>query len=101
MVDRVPWQIARDVVFDERRIKDFEAVSWCGVSVPSGTPRDVVMKIHREALRAIGMPDLRDRMAADGVEFIGDTPEQFTAFLKAEIEKWGKAVKASGAKPEG
>jgi tripartite-type tricarboxylate transporter receptor subunit TctC len=85
----------------EQGLKNFEAVSWCGISVPAGTPPDIVMKIHREALRAIGMPDLRDRLVADGTEFIGDTPEQFTAFLRSEIEKWGKAVKVSGAKPEG
>ena len=40
-------------------------------------------------------------MTAEGAEFVGDTPEQFTAFIKSEMEKWGKAVKASGAKPEG
>lgn len=84
----------------EQGIKDFEAVSWRGVSVSAGTPRDTIMKIHREAVRAIGTPDLRDRIAADGAEFIGDTPEQFTSFLKSEIEKWGKAVKASGARVE-
>lgn len=86
---------------NEQGLKGFETVSWNLVSVPAGTPRDIIMKIHREAVRAIAMPDLRDRMAADGVELVGDMPEQVTAFLKAEIEKWGKAVRASGAKPEG
>ncbi len=52
-------------------------------------------------MRILALPDIRDRMASEGAEFIADTPEQFTAFLKSEIEKWGKAVKASGAKPEG
>ncbi|MDB5927026.1 MAG: putative exported protein, partial [Betaproteobacteria bacterium] len=49
----------------------------------------------------IGLPEVRDRMAAEGADFVGNTPEQFTIFLRSEIEKWGKAVKASGAKPEG
>ena len=86
---------------NEQGFKGFEVVSWVLVSVPAGTPREIIMKIHGEAVRAIGMPDVRARLAADGAELVGDTPEQVTAFLKGEIEKWGKAVKTSGAKPEG
>ena len=86
---------------NEQGFKGFEVVSWVLVSVPVGVPRDIIMKIHGEAVRAIGMPDVRGRLAADGAELVGDTPEQVTAFLKGEIDKWGKAVKASGAKPEG
>ena len=86
---------------NEQGFKGFEVVSWVLVSVPAGTPRDIVMKIHGDAVRAIGMADVRSRLAADGAEMVGDTPEQVTAFLKSEIQKWGKAVKSSGAKPEG
>ena len=57
-------------------------------------------RLHRETVRIIGLSEVRDRMAAEGAEFVGDTPEQFTAFLRSEIDKWGKAVRASGAKPE-
>jgi len=85
---------------DEQGLKGFDTGSWFGMSVPAGTPRDIVMKLHAEATRAIQSPDIRDRMSAEGAEFVGDTPEQFTAFLKTELVKWGKAVKASGAKPE-
>jgi tripartite-type tricarboxylate transporter receptor subunit TctC len=60
-----------------------------------------VNRLHRETVRIIALPELRDRMAAEGAEFVGDTPDQFTAFLRSEIQKWGQAVKASGAKPEG
>ena len=59
---------------------------------------NIINKLHTEAVRAIAARDIRDRMSAEGAEFVGDTPEQFTAFFKAEIVKWGKAVKASGAK---
>jgi tripartite-type tricarboxylate transporter receptor subunit TctC len=69
-------------------------------SVPAATPREVIQRIHREAARATGLADVRERMAADGTEMVGDTPEAATAFLRAEVEKWGRAVKASGAKPE-
>jgi len=85
---------------DEQGLKGFDTGSWFGMSVPTGTPNDIVMKLHAQATRAIQAPDIRDRMSAEGAEFVGDTPEQFVAFLKSELTKWGRAVKASGAKPE-
>ena len=48
----------------------------------------------------IGLPEVRDRLTAEGAIFIGNSPEQFTTYLRGEIEKWGRAVKISGAKPE-
>jgi tripartite-type tricarboxylate transporter receptor subunit TctC len=86
---------------NEQGLKGFETGSWFGVSVPTGTSQDIVNRLHKETVRAIASPDIRDRMSAEGAEFVGDTPEQFAAFIKSEIEKWGKAVKASGARPEG
>lgn len=83
---------------DEQGLKGFETGSWFGMAVPAATPRDIINKLHAEAVRAIAARDIRDRMSAEGAEFVGDTPEQFTAFFKAEVAKWGKAVKASGAK---
>jgi tripartite-type tricarboxylate transporter receptor subunit TctC len=83
---------------DEQGLKGFETGSWFGMAVPAATPRDIVAKLHAEATRSIAAPDLRKRMSAEGAEFIGDTPEEFTAFFKSEMAKWGKAVKASGAK---
>ena len=85
----------------EQGLKGFETGSWFGLSVPTGTSRDIVNRLHRETVRIIALPELRDRMATEGAEFVGDTPDQFTAFLRSEIQKWGQAVKASGAKPEG
>jgi tripartite-type tricarboxylate transporter receptor subunit TctC len=49
---------------------------------------------------ALKAPDLRDRMVAEGAEFVGDSPEQFTAYIKSELLKWGRAVKISGARVE-
>ena len=54
-----------------------------------------------EAVRILALREVRDRMVSEGAEFVADTPEQFTAFLRTELDKWGKAVRASGAKPEG
>jgi tripartite-type tricarboxylate transporter receptor subunit TctC len=90
---------AKDVAtLDEQGLKGFETGSWFGMAVPAATPRDIISKLHAEAARSIAAPELRQRMSAEGAEFVGDTPEQFTAFFKSELSKWGKAVKASGAK---
>lgn len=83
---------------NEQGLKGFETGSWFGMAVPAATPRDIIAKLHAGAVRAIAAPELRQRMSAEGAEFVGDTPEQFTAFFKSEVAKWGKAVKASGAK---
>jgi tripartite-type tricarboxylate transporter receptor subunit TctC len=85
----------------EQGFKGFETGSWFGLHVPVATPRDIVNKLHAETLRAISLPDIRNRMQPEGAEFIGDTPEQFAAYIRTEIEKWGRAVKLSGAKAEG
>jgi tripartite-type tricarboxylate transporter receptor subunit TctC len=83
---------------NEQGLKGFETGSWFGMAVPAATPRDIIAKLHAGAVRAIAAPELRQRMSAEGAEFVGDTPEQFTAFFKSEVAKWGKAVKASGAR---
>jgi tripartite-type tricarboxylate transporter receptor subunit TctC len=85
----------------EQGFKDFETGSWFGLQVPAATPRDIVAKLHAETIRAIAAPDIRNRMQAEGAEFIGNNGEQFSAFIRGEIEKWGRAVKLSGAKAQG
>ncbi len=85
----------------EQGLSGFETASFVLLSAPAGTPRDIILKIHGEAVRAIASRDIRERMMSEGGELVGDTPEQVTAYLKAEIDNWGRAVRASGAKPEG
>jgi tripartite-type tricarboxylate transporter receptor subunit TctC len=85
----------------EQGLKGFETGSWFGVSVPTGTSKEIVVRLHKESVRILALPEVRDRMASEGADFVADTPEQFTAFIRTELEKWGKAVKASGARPEG
>lgn len=92
---------ARDVpTLDEQGLKGFETGSWFGMAVPTGTPAAIITKLHAESTKALQAPDLRDRMIAEGAEFVGDTPEQYTAYIRTELVKWGRAVKASGAKVE-
>lgn len=90
---------AKDIpTLDEQGLKGYETGSWFGMAVPTGTPQAIITKLHAESTKALQAPDLRDRMIAEGAEFVGDTPAQFTAYIRSELDKWGKAVKASGAK---
>ena len=67
--------------------------SLFGFVVPAATPRPIVQKIYADSLKVLGMADVRERLAGLGLEVVGSTPEQFDAFVRAEIAKWAKVVK--------
>ena len=69
-----------------------------GLVLPSATPRDIVQRLSADISKAVLSSDLTGRMTQLGMEPVGSTPEQFDAFVRTEIEKWSKVVKASGAK---
>jgi len=83
---------------DEQGIKGFDATTWYGMAAPARTPEAIVNKLQGEIARIIKLPEVRDRFAQEGAEFVGNSPEEFTAFVKAEVVKWGKVVRLSGAK---
>jgi len=84
----------------ESGLPGFEAVSWIGALVPTGTPKEIVDKIHTDLVEVLRMPDLKEQLAASGAVVVGNTPEQFAAWNRDEIAKWAKAVHVSGAKVE-
>jgi tripartite-type tricarboxylate transporter receptor subunit TctC len=67
---------------------------------PANTPREVITKLHGEIANILKSPDVREKLAADGAEPVGSTPEQFAAFIQSEIDKWGKVVKSAGIRVE-
>lgn len=85
-------------VAEAGRLPGFEASSWFGLLAPAGTSHDIVARIQQEVARSLATPAVREKMQAQGAEPVGNTPEQFAAFIRAEHTKWAKVVKDSGAK---
>ena len=79
-------------------LANFEASSWFGVLAPAGTPKDIVNKLQQEISRALASPAVNAKLVAQGADPVGNTPEQFAAFIQTETKKWAKVVKLSGAK---
>jgi tripartite-type tricarboxylate transporter receptor subunit TctC len=77
---------------------NMEATGWYGVLAPRGTPKPVITKLNAELNRALGMPSLRERLAAQGTETVGSTPEQYGAKIREEWDKWGKVIASAGLK---
>ena len=84
----------------ESGLPGYEAATWFGLFAPVATPRDVITKLNAVAVSALSGADVKERMAAQGLFVVANTPEQFADFLKTEIPKWGKIVKDSGVKPQ-
>jgi tripartite-type tricarboxylate transporter receptor subunit TctC len=84
----------------ESGIKGQEADTLQGVLLPAGTPKAIVTKVHADIAKALAQPDVRERVAALGFDIVASTPEQFAAQVKAEIEKWGKVIRAAGLKAD-
>lgn len=76
----------------------YEVINWTGVVVPTGTSKDIIAKLHTEFLKALGAPDVKNRYAGQGVEPVSSTPEEFAAFIRAELVRWGRVTKQSGAR---
>jgi len=79
-------------------VPGYEVINWFGIAAPRGTPKAVITRINAEMNAALKTPALRDLLAAQGAEAAGGTPEEFAALIQRDFAKWGKVVKASGAR---
>ena len=84
----------------ESGVPGYQAATWQGVCAPAGTPKPVLAVLNRTVVDAARAPATVQRYAALGAEAVGSTPEEFTAFVKAEIPRWTKAIRDSGARPQ-
>jgi len=85
---------------DELGFKDQEADTFQGVLVPAGTPKPIVDLLYKEIVAIVALPDVKERFAQLGLEIIANTPDEFTAQIKREIEKWGRVIREANIKAE-
>lgn len=81
-------------------VPGYEAYSWVGMLAPAGTPPAIVAKLHHEITEILQQPDVREQLNQQGALPVGDTPEQFAAYIKAEIRKWGAVVRDANIKAD-
>ena len=76
----------------------FSAVNWYGMYVRNGTPKQIVDRLNQEIVRALNLPDVRERFASQGADLVGNTPEQHAVFLKSEMDKWQRIARQANVK---
>jgi tripartite-type tricarboxylate transporter receptor subunit TctC len=84
----------------ESGVPGYEVTTFYGLSVPAKTPPAIIERLHKETVRAVNAPDVRQKLQVLGADPVGNTPEQYTAFMQNEIAKWTKVIKAAGIKGE-
>jgi tripartite-type tricarboxylate transporter receptor subunit TctC len=86
--------------FSEAGVKGYEVNAWYSVHAPAGVPREIVDKVNRELVRILQLPDIRERLKQLGSEGVGNTPDEFARFVRAESAKYAKAIRDAGVKVE-
>ena len=86
--------------FIESGLRDFEVLEWNGMFVPAQTPAAIVQKLNEAIVQALASPEIREKMISVGIEPVGNTPNEFGAFVNAEILRWAQLVKTNDIKPD-
>ncbi|HSQ04449.1 MAG TPA: tripartite tricarboxylate transporter substrate binding protein [Burkholderiales bacterium] len=79
---------------------NYEATGWYGMLAPAGTPRDIIARLHTELVKTLNLEDVKERLASQGGEATSSSPDQFAAFMRAELAKWTRVIKASNIRVE-
>ena len=85
----------------EAGVPRYVVVGWYGILAPAGTPSAIVTRLNREIVKSLRLPDVAERIAADGSEPVGNSPEEFAAHIKSEVEKWRDLIQRTGIRTEG
>ncbi len=84
----------------ESGVTGYDATSWNGMFAPAKTPRPIINKVHAEVVKALNAPDVREKLVAMGSDPVGSTPEEFYAYIKLELERWGKVIRDNNIRSE-
>jgi tripartite-type tricarboxylate transporter receptor subunit TctC len=84
----------------ESGVQGYEAYSWIGLVAPANTPKEIVYKLNREVVEILKQKDVTDKLTKEGAIPVGDSPEEFSAYIKKEIVKWGTVVRKSNIKAD-
>lgn len=85
---------------EEAGLPGYHTNSWNGLMAPAGTPREVVLRLNQEVLKALAQPEVRQVLTADGSEVVGSTPEEFSHTIAEETQRWGKLIRDTGIRVE-
>jgi tripartite-type tricarboxylate transporter receptor subunit TctC len=96
--DRLPFM--PDVPSIADTVPGYEVQGWNGMLAPAGTPRAIVDQLNREIVRIVKTPQFAEQFAAEGIVPVGNTPEEFTRVMIADIAKWAKVIRAAGIRGE-
>jgi tripartite-type tricarboxylate transporter receptor subunit TctC len=84
----------------EGGVPGYEHASWVGLLAPARTPGPVVAMLNAESGKVVNLPDVKTALLRDGLETVGDSPQEFAGVIRSEVAKWMKVVKAAGIKPQ-
>jgi tripartite-type tricarboxylate transporter receptor subunit TctC len=84
-----------DVPTIAETVPGYSMSTWYGATVPAKTPRDIVVKLNQEMLKALAAPEVKERLASLGADIVGSSPEQTAAIFKADLEKYTKVARAA------
>ena len=89
-----------DVAATNETLPGFEVVNWYGMVLPTCTASNVITRLHAEIVKAMNIPQIREKLIAQGTDPVGSAPEEFGAFMKAETIKWARVVKEANIRPD-
>jgi len=84
----------------EAGLPGFESVQWYGVLAPARTPEEIITRLHGEVTRVLQQPEIKARLAGDGADTVGSSPEEFARYIQSELTKWAKVARDAGIQPE-
>ena len=84
----------------EQGLPGFEAISWAGICAPGGTPKPIIDRLHAELVKSVNDAEVKDRLIANGMDFVGSSPSELADVVKRDFAKWSKLVKETGLKAD-